>query len=92
MENTPMGYADDLPTSLNILKNREASTFFSAAGFCPKQYKIFYLPAKAPPIPASKFYREAFEIIGAGLAQCFKSDSYVIFASAYFKSSGHPSF
>ena len=25
------------------------STFFSAAGFCPKQYKKTYLPAKAPP-------------------------------------------
>ena len=29
--------------------NREASTFFSAAGFCLKQCKQINLPAKAPP-------------------------------------------
>ena len=32
-----------------MLQNREVSTFFPAAGFCPKQYDKFYLPAKAPP-------------------------------------------
>ena len=32
-----------------MTQNREVSTFFSAAGFCPKQFKRCYLPAKAPP-------------------------------------------
>ena len=52
MENTYTVCADDLPTILGILKmtqNREVSTFSSAAGFYPKQYKRFDLPAKAPP-------------------------------------------
>ena len=32
-----------------MTQNREVSTFFSAAEFCPKQYKLCYLPAKSPP-------------------------------------------
>ena len=42
MENTPTGHADDLFAFLFELSNktqhREASTFFSATGFYPKQY------------------------------------------------------
>ena len=52
MENTPT----DMPMiCVQIWKfpkmtpNREVSTFFSAAGFCPKQCKRLYLPANAPP-------------------------------------------
>ena len=47
MENTPTGHADDLLTKMT--QNREVPTFLSAAGFYPKHYRIFDLPAKAPP-------------------------------------------
>ena len=32
-----------------MTQDPEVSTFCSAAGFCPKLYKRFDLPAKAPP-------------------------------------------
>ena len=42
----------DLPAIFGILKNDPKSrsvNIFPVAGFCPKQYKNKYLPAKAPP-------------------------------------------
>ena len=52
MGNTLMGCADDLLTNPGIFKNDPTSrsvNIFSAAGFCLKQCKQFYLPAKAQP-------------------------------------------
>ena len=52
MENTPTGRADDLPTIFGFFKKYSKSrsvNIFSPAGFCPRQYKKCYLPAKAPP-------------------------------------------
>ena len=71
MANTPTGHADDLPTIWDFTKitqNREASTFFSAAGFCPKQYKRFDPPAKAPPRSALSDPYYAWAAGNCGLA------------------------
>ena len=41
-----------------MIQNREVSTCFLVAGFCPKQYKRFHLPAKAPPSSVSAQFPE----------------------------------